>query len=333
MNNNEPLFSVIIPIYKAERYLRDCVKSVQNQFCENFEIIMIDDGSPDKCPQICDELAKNDYRISVRHGRNEGVSSARKHGAELAKGEYLLFLDADDMIEPDTLLEIEKQIKKYVPDMVCFGMKYENKKGYIKHIPFKFRHGFYSKKDIETEIFPSLIQKEDATYFAPSLCGKAIRTELFLENVLSERNCTMGEDGACTIPCVFNSNSLVILEECFYYYRYNANSATKSKNAISWECPKIIYNHITKHIDSKTFDFEEQLYRKIVHDVFKIVASQFYRNDKYRVIVQNINENLKEELYDNSIKKSSFSGSIEALMMRWALNYRWYFLIYIYSRL
>lgn len=81
---NKPLFSVIIPVYKAEKYLRDCVQSVQNQNSNDFEIIMIDDGSPDTCPQICDELAKHDCRIKVRHSKNEGASTARKTGAELA---------------------------------------------------------------------------------------------------------------------------------------------------------------------------------------------------------------------------------------------------------
>ena len=330
--NNKPLFSVIIPVYKAEKYLRDCVQSVQNQNCNGFEIIMVDDGSPDTCPQICDELAKHDCRIKVRHGKNEGASTARKHGAEMANGEYLFFLDADDMISSECLFELERQVRQYAPDIICFGMNYENSKQQIKSMPLKYRYGFYLKKDIEAEIFPLLIQNKDATYFAPSLCGKAMKTELFLKNALANSNCTIGEDGACVIPCVFHAHSMVILKECFYYYRYNSNSATKSRKIISWDCPKIIYNHVAEHIDPKAFDFEEQLYRKIVHDTFSVVVSQFHRDDTYRAIVRNIKGNLKDTLYNDAINSCVFSGSIAALIMKFSLKYRLYFLINIYSK-
>lgn len=330
---SKPLFSVIIPVYKVETYLRDCIQSVQSQNCNDFEIIMIDDGSPDRCPQICDELAKRDCRIKVWHSKNEGASMARKIGAELANGEYLFFLDADDTISSECLFELEKQIRRCEPDIVCFGMFYEDSRRQFKSMPLKYRYGFYSGKDIETEIFPLLIQKKDATYFTPSLCGKAIKTELFLENALVDRNCTIGEDGACVIPCVFHAHSMVILEECFYYYRYNFDSTTKSRKVISWDCPRIIYDHVTEHIDPKMFDFKEQLYRKIVHDVFSVVVSQFYRNETYGEIVRYIKMNMKDELYSEAINSCSFSCSLAARIMKLSLKYHLYFVIYIYSKL
>lgn len=326
------LFSVIIPVYKAEKYLRDCVQSVQNQSNTKFEIILVDDGSPDTSPQICDELASQDCRIKVRHGENEGASVARKHGAELANGEYLFFLDADDMISSETLSKLEGQVEHYEPDIVCFGMNYEDSRGQVKNKPLAYRYGFYTKDNIETEIFPLLIAKENAAYFVPSLCGKIIKKHLFLENALTDRECTIGEDGACAIPCVFHANSMVIMEDCFYYYRYNASSATKGKKAISWENPKIIYDHITSRIDSGLFDFEAQLYRKVVHDLFTVVVSQFNRNDSYRFVIRDIKENLSDEFYRDAIIKSSFSGSVAAWLMKISLRYHLYFCIYLFSK-
>lgn len=91
-----PLFSIILPIYKVEEYLNECVDSILNQSFINYEIILVDDGSPDKCPEICDKYAENDDRINVIHKNNGGLSSARNRGVESAKGEYIIFVDSDD---------------------------------------------------------------------------------------------------------------------------------------------------------------------------------------------------------------------------------------------
>ena len=91
-----PLFSIIIPIYKVEQYLNECVDSILNQSFLDYEIILVEDGSPDKCPEICDKYAEIDDRIHVIHKKNGGLSSARNHGVESAKGEYIIFVDSDD---------------------------------------------------------------------------------------------------------------------------------------------------------------------------------------------------------------------------------------------
>ena len=89
-------FSIIVPVYNVEDYLEECVNSVRNQTYQDIEIILVDDGSPDRCPEICDNFAKEDERIQVIHKKNEGLSSARNIGLEMASGEYILFLDSDD---------------------------------------------------------------------------------------------------------------------------------------------------------------------------------------------------------------------------------------------
>lgn len=97
----EPLISVIVPVYKAEAYLKKCVDSIINQTYKNLEIILIDDGSPDSCPQMCDDFAKLDERIVVIHKENGGLSSARNAGIDVARGDYIGFIDSDDYIRPE----------------------------------------------------------------------------------------------------------------------------------------------------------------------------------------------------------------------------------------
>ena len=97
----EPLISVIVPVYKVELYLRQCVDSLLAQTYSNLEIILVDDGSPDGCPAICDEYARKDSRVRVIHKPNGGLSDARNVGLDAARGEYIGFIDSDDWVMPD----------------------------------------------------------------------------------------------------------------------------------------------------------------------------------------------------------------------------------------
>lgn len=329
---NKPLFSIIIPVYKIEKYIEECVKSILQQDFADFEIILIDDGSPDKCPMICDNLSKQDCRIKVYHKSNEGVAAARKDASEKANGEYIICIDGDDWIGDGCLSTIAKAVEETNADIVCHGMVYDNGE---KLIPTEltYRFGYYTKKDIETEIFPLLIQKSDASYFIPSLCGKAIRRTLFKENLLANKLVTIGEDGACVIPCVFNAQSMYILKECFYFYRYNDQSATKGKKVFNWEWSKIVADHIVKKVDIHYGDLEEQLNRKIVHDVFSVVLTQFNRDEPYRVIVKDIKMHLNDKVYHDAICNSKFENSLKAKIMKCSLKWGIYLPIYFYSKL
>ncbi|MBR5692734.1 MAG: glycosyltransferase family 2 protein [Fibrobacter sp.] len=106
MPQEQPLISVIVPVYKVEEYLDQCVESIVNQTYRNLEIILVDDGSPDKCPEMCDAWAKKDARIKVVHKENGGLGDARNAGIAVAKGDYFGFIDSDDWCEPDMFQEM-----------------------------------------------------------------------------------------------------------------------------------------------------------------------------------------------------------------------------------
>ena len=114
---NMPLISIIIPVYKVEQFLPKCVDSVLAQTYKNLEIILVDDGSPDNCGKICDEYAKKDARVRVIHQQNKGVSGSRNAGLEIAKGEYIGFVDSDDYIDPDMYEYLYGLITKDNADM------------------------------------------------------------------------------------------------------------------------------------------------------------------------------------------------------------------------
>ena len=108
----KPVFSIIVPIYKVEQYLEKCVYSLLNQTYKNIEIILVDDGSPDNCPQMCDEFGKIDNRVVVLHKQNGGLSDARNHGMEAAQGEYIMFVDSDDYIALDACEKFAEFVDK-----------------------------------------------------------------------------------------------------------------------------------------------------------------------------------------------------------------------------
>lgn len=117
----EDLISVVVPIYNVENYIKKCVDSILSQTYKNLEIILVDDGSPDNCPQICDEYAQKDSRIKVIHKENGGVSSARNIGMENARGKWIAFIDADDWIEEKYFEKMLDRVKTNDADIVLCG--------------------------------------------------------------------------------------------------------------------------------------------------------------------------------------------------------------------
>lgn len=120
----EPIISVIVPVYKAEKYLHKCVDSLLEQTFTDFEILLVDDGSPDKSGEICDEYAEKDSRIRVFHKENGGVSSARNLALDNAKGEFVMFLDSDDWLDNVCLDVCINTINDNVLDVLQFGFMY-----------------------------------------------------------------------------------------------------------------------------------------------------------------------------------------------------------------
>ena len=138
----KPKLSIIVPIYGVEQYLRKCVDSLLTQDYDKYEIILVDDGSPDACPQICDEYAEK-AKITVLHRENGGLSVARNSGIEVARGEYLMFVDSDDYLEPNVLGALMAQVERDNLDVLRFNYQNVNERGEIFH-PFK-----EAKRDVD----------------------------------------------------------------------------------------------------------------------------------------------------------------------------------------
>lgn len=324
-------FSVIVPVYNVERFLRQCVESVLNQSFGDFELILVDDGSPDNCPRICDEYALKDGRVKVIHKPNGGLVSARKAGCVVAVGEYVVCLDGDDYIAPNCLDSFAKAIDEYSPDICLCGFYKAYSENDVKCLPFE-KAGFYDKETIEKHIYPYLIENKYGRYFSASIWAKAFRREIYTEYQTSvDSRIKIGEDQCVVKPCVFRAESLYVIDECLYYYRQNDESMTKSKGVFDLSVPKLIANHFEKEIGVSSFDFQAQIYRHAVHDLFNAVASQFNAKRDEKEIRRIIRQTLSDEYYKKALKESRFAFLSKGWLARKALKNKMFCLIKAYN--
>ena len=245
-----PFFSVIIPVYKVEKFIENCIKSILDQKYQNLEIILIDDGSPDNSKQICDLYASQNKNIKVYHTENEGVVIARQLGVEKSIGDYLVFVDGDDWIDNSYLNQMAEAIKKTNADIICCGafFAYEDR---IEERPIEYSCGLYNRERMKKELFPSLIESQNGKYFTPSLWGKCFKKEVYQKGQMTNCRVDIGEDGACVKASVYNAASILIMRECLYFYRQSDTSITKSKKVFEWTGPKLIGKHLEENIGSE----------------------------------------------------------------------------------
>jgi glycosyltransferase involved in cell wall biosynthesis len=253
MKMNSPQISVVIPVYKVESYLDRCVDSVLTQNFRNLEVILVDDGSPDSCPAICDRYAEHDARVHVIHKKNGGLSSARNAGIEKAVGEYVTFLDSDDAWMEGQLEPVITFLKENQTDMILFSSQDILSDGSVYQ-----RMDALNGKEGVFNILTYYQQLIDNGNLHESACTKIIRREYLEENHLYFQDKLISEDtewmfrvlrcirtvGVCNVPlfvCTFGregsiSNSaslksvqdlLRIIQSSIGYYKTNADGATK----------------------------------------------------------------------------------------------------------
>lgn len=228
MNNN--IISVIVPIYNVELYLRQCVDSLINQTYREFEIVLVDDGSSDGCPNLCDEYAAIDSRIKVIHKKNGGLVSARKAGLDYSTGKYVTFVDGDDWLDLTYIDKCNDIINKYQPDVVSLNAWFFATETEVRLSTVGNNYeGVYERQRLENLVYPNILYSAPFYNFgiAPSLCTKIIRREL-LEQYMSNvpENIRMGEDLVVSLPCILKANTVYFSNTCGYYYRQNPTSIT-----------------------------------------------------------------------------------------------------------
>lgn len=233
-----PFLSIIVPIYKVEEYLPKCIESIISQTFSDLEIILVDDGGADNCPDICDAYAEKDERIKVVHKKNGGLVSARKAGMKAATGKYAAFVDGDDSIARDMYEAMCQAARQADADIVIEGFEFV----YPDRVELwqdKVGCGEYDKKGLMQSIYPVMMCHDNGLTrnVAPALWNKIFRREL-LDSILSGMNEGIrdGEDAAVTYPCLFAAKKVVFMDAGHHYrYRINPESMSRSFDKVWYE--------------------------------------------------------------------------------------------------
>ena len=268
------LFSVIVPIYKIEKYLPRCIDSVLAQSFDDYELILVDDGSPDHCPEICDAYAQKDARIKVIHKSNGGLVSARQAGIREAVGDYVFHLDGDDAICEDALESAAQIIRDVHPDMVSFSHCRCINGEIGETVDDLVPEGLYHRADIEEKIYPLLLSDENMRHLLYFLWGKAIKRELAVKHQLNV-SCaiSLGEDLSCGVPCYLEAETVYVSRKVVYLYTIRQDSlSTDFKTAQLTQIADVISG--LRALDmKKPQDFEAQISRYSCFMCFAILAS------------------------------------------------------------
>lgn len=250
------LVSIVLPIYNVERYLDRCLKSIVNQTYDNLEIILVDDGSPDKCPHICEEWAKKDARIKVIHKENAGLGMARNTGIENATGQYICFFDSDDYVAIDAVEKCYRLAQKEKADIVTFGfcnVKSNGKTGnsIIPHTDQQTYRG----KDVREGFLPDLIGPDTTTGKRTDLWMSAWASFYSLDLIkrtgwrfVSERE-IISEDIYSLLFLYKNVECVAVLSEALYFYCENGGSLTHVYRKDRYEKIKHFYDQCIKAAD------------------------------------------------------------------------------------
>lgn len=285
MSQEKALISIIIPVYKVEKYLEKCIQSVINQTYENLQIILVDDGSPDNCGKICDEYAKKDHRIEVIHKSNGGLSDARNKGLEIAKGEYIGFVDSDDYIEADMYEVLYNLLKQYNADVsICNFYTVSQGKISIKNADNGIND--YNRIEILKEI---LLDRNIQSY----AWNKLYKKELF-----DEIKYPIGkkyEDIGTTFYLLEKCNKIVVTGKSEYYYinRQDSivNNVTESTITDYIELIMQRYDYIEeniKELSSYNKDYLKRILKTAEKDIKSLNEVGDYTKKKYEELYNKV---------------------------------------------
>lgn len=218
-----PEVSIIIPVYRVENKIRRCLDSILRQTFADFECIMVDDGSPDQSGTVCDEYVRKDNRFKVIHQQNEGVSSARNNGIAVAQGEYITFVDSDDYINKDYIVQLYGIVKQEIGIGMC-NYYLVDEVGNLLPCDHGFSDGtVFSKQRIINVMYRRIAKDEKTTgYFA--LWNKIIRRKIIIDNdIYFDDSMSFGEDMIFVMNCLKYANGIAFTDKRLYYYEQTQN--------------------------------------------------------------------------------------------------------------
>ena len=304
-----PTISIIIPVYNVEGYIDRCIKSVLNQRYENIEVILVDDGSPDNCPKICEEWAKLDNRIKVIHKKNGGLSDARNEGLKIATGELIGFVDSDDWISSEMYTILYEQMVKNDSDISACGVEkvWENKK----------------EKERLTPLGSYVLNKEEAmkAIIDESLLKQPVWYKLYKRKVIQNVSFPVGkchEDVFWTYQIIGNASKVSIIDTpCYFYYQRKGSimsDAYSLKRLDSIEAKVNRVNYIKKELPLLYELSKRNLWFSCIYSMQ--MSLQYLDSESFSIAKNIIKKIITNNNYKPKTKGISFKEKIWIILSR-----------------
>jgi len=307
MTNDNRLISVIVPVFKAESYLEKCIESITNQTYKNLEIILVDDGSPDNCPKICDDFANTDNRIKVIHKKNGGVSSARNEGLKAAKGEFVTFVDSDDYILQDYIEKSASFINSNT-DLIVSGLTIIDDLKNTKTISPKFQKNSPILKDISS--FMKFVIDGHFDIVVNKLYKRTLITSNF------QTGLRLGEDRVFNLDYFKNiKGEINIVNNPGYMYIFNTSSACHQKHNDIFETLKVSLNELKNFLVSTFGTFNDENYFKLVSTFIVSCKKRSPSNTQKELNIKLTNESIIKE-YLESYKPKTLKEKLKFFLIK-----------------
>jgi glycosyltransferase involved in cell wall biosynthesis len=300
-------YSIIVPVYNAEKYLHRCIDSILAQSDSDYELILVDDGSQDSSGEICDTYAAADNRIKVFHQKNKGVVSARNKGIAMTQGDYICYVDADDRVESRMLEKLREYLKKYhEPDMLFFQAirDYGDQQ---KEIPNYLAQGYYDKNRLMKEVYPAMMYMPDQPFCTGMVYtvpwGKLYKRKLLSSHFCRDERIRQGDDAAFVYECVYYADSVAVVSDVFYYYNcINENSIMSRYDCNYLHNVKILSKYLSNRLGNKNASLDAQINAKKANWTIVAVTQEVRHKQKWSDSVSHFRQELEGDDYLTSIQ-------------------------------
>lgn len=337
---DQELVTVVVPIYNVEPYLDRCINSIVGQTYRNLEIILVDDGSPDNCPKMCDEWAQKDRRIRVVHKTNAGLGMARNTGIEHARGEYICFFDSDDYVAPNTIETAYRAAFENRADIAAFGsaMVGESHEVLSNQIP---KSCVYEGDEVLQQLLPALMGEDPRTGHDANILFSACCCIFSMELIrraqwrfVSERE-IVSEDVYSLMALYRYVRKAVVLGECFYFYCRNGASLTQSYRADRYARNRHFYLKCLELCKSCGYSDEivSRCKEPFLCNVISVLKQEAIHYPSPRDAVRHLKTIIDDDVLQQVARaKKREKTNLKKALLYWSIRHKCYWICYAFLR-
>lgn len=326
-------FSVIVPVYNVAPYLKTCVDSILSQTYPAFELILVDDGSLDACPAMCDTYAAADRRVKVIHQKNSGPAHARKSGLRAATGRYVVFVDGDDWIAPGFLERGRTLLEETQAELILFARSFVyGTRMEVVHEPVA--EGLYERERILSELYPCMLMNSQMKHLFYFTSGKIFRRSLAEKGCLSvNEKISLGEDLLSVLPVYLEAQCVYVSYESADFYRIKAQSACHGFQVKQYGQILLVLKELKKICRERKKclpeDFERQMERYGAYMCFTLLVHAV--NDREFRQWKIIRRRMRHPLLQECVREARFVQiSPKTRITYWLLRRNWILLSYLF---